>query len=569
MLFGFACKSKQSSSQTEPKVADNGKGLSEADRVKFQSAFYNGCKEKMKGNIELAENIFKECLKIDPTSAPAKYEVASLYKFTGLYDEALKYAKEAAITDPKNPWFQLLYVECLHNKRQFNEAAAAYEKLIKNSPPKPEYYQGLADEYMFANKPDKAAKTLEDYEKTFGRDEEIALKRINIYRQQRKYAEAETALKELIKDFPEEPQYYSFLAEIYQDSGQPEKALSTYQEILKTEPNNPYIHLALADYYRRQKQDSLFFIEVKTAFKSEDLDIENKVKIMVSYYEMTEVYPKYKPEAYELLDIMIKAHPKDERAWSVNGDFLYRDKKYKEARESFEKVLESDKSRFPVWNQVMICDMDLNDYVALKAHSLEAIDLFPNQPSSYYFNGLANSKLKDMKTAIQSFLDGQEFIYDNPPLQLQFLASLAEAYNADKQYEKSDKAFEDALLLDPNDASMMNNYAYYLSLRKEKLERAERLSGRTLEIQPNSISYIDTYAWILYQQGKYKEAKEWLDKAFAKGADSRAAILEHYGDVMYKLNDTAKALEYWKKAKEKGGNSELLNKKINEGKLYE
>lgn len=523
----------------------------------------------MKGNVELAENIFKECLKIDPTSAPVKYEIASLYRFTGLYDEALKYAKEAAALDPKNAWFQLLYIECLHNKRLYNDATVAYEKLIKTGPVKPEYYQALAEEYLFANKLDKATKTLEEYEKLFGRDEEAALKRINIYRQQKKYAEAEAALKELIKDFPEEPQYYSFLAEIYQDKGEPEKALSTYNDILKTNPENPYIHLALADYYRRQKKDSLFFMEVKTAFKSPDLDIDNKVKIMVSYYEMTEIYPKYKPEAYELLDIMMKAHPSEPKAWSVNGDFLYRDKKYKEAKEAFIRVIEYDKSKYPVWNQLMICEMDLNEYKSLKAHSEEAIDLFPNQPSSYFFNGLAHMKLKDYKAAIQSFNDGQEFVYDNAPLQLQFLANIAEAYNADKQYEKSDKAFEDALSLDPNDPLIMNNYAYYLSLRKAKLDRAEKLSARTLEIQPNSISYMDTYAWILYQQAKYNDAKQWLEKALGKGADARAAILEHYGDVLYKLNETSKAIEYWKKAKEKGGNSDVLNKKISDGKLYE
>src|ERR1700740_809961 len=102
ILLCFACKSKQaSSSQPVSSTADKNKDLSDEDKVRFQSAFYNGCKEKMKGNIEVAENIFKECLKIDPSSAPAKYEIANLYQFTGLSDDALKYSTEAAITDPK------------------------------------------------------------------------------------------------------------------------------------------------------------------------------------------------------------------------------------------------------------------------------------------------------------------------------------------------------------------------------------------------------------------------------------------------------------------------------------
>ncbi len=560
----FSCKPKQAASTSNTKNTG-----SNEDKVRFQSTFYNACKEKMLGNSELALNQFRECLKYDPTSAVVKYEMANIYRFTGFNDEALKFAKEAAIGDPKNEWFQLLYIDCLHNKRQYADALAAYEKLIKTSPNKPEYYEGMAQEAMFANKPDKAIKAYSDIESKFGRDEDIALRKITLLKQLRKYDEAEREIKLLIKDFPNQPQYYTYLAEIYQETGQPEKAFTTYQDVLKTDPNNPYIHLALADYYRQQKKDSLFFTEVKIAFASEDLDIDNKMKIMVSYYDMTEMFPNYKPKAYELLDVLLKVHPKDPKAWAVNGDFLYRDKKLPEAKASFEKVLEFDKSRYAIWSQLMLCETDMNDFTSLEKHSAEAIDFFPNMPNPYFFNGLANLKLKDYKKAIQSFVDGQEFVYENVPLQLQFLTYLAETYNADKQYEKSDKAFDDALAIDPNDPMVMNNYAYYLSIRKEKLEKAAKLSARTIELQPGSVSYMDAYAWILYQQGKYADAKTWLDKALPKGGDNRAAILEHYGDVLFKLNDEKGAYEYWKKAKEKGGNSDLLNKKILEGKLYE
>jgi tetratricopeptide (TPR) repeat protein len=566
------CKPKEQVASTTTVQKDNPKtkkGLSEKDRVQFQSTFYDACKEKIKGNMEVAENLFKDCLKIDSSSAPVQYELASLYRFTGLNDEALKYAKKASAKDPKNEWYQLLYIECLHNKRQYSDAAQAYEKLVKYVPGKPDYYIALADEYVYAKKPEKAAKVYEEYEKTFGKDESVSLKRVAVLREQNKLAEAEAVLKELIRDFPGEPRYFTYLAEIYQDKGEPEKAFSIYQESLKNDPNNPYIHLALADYYRQQKKDSLFFSEVKIAFTSPDMDIDNKVRILLSYYDMTETFPKYLGEAYELLDILTKTHPAEAKAWSVDGDFLYRDKRYKEAKAAYEQVLETDKGKFPVWRSLLFCDAELNDMAALKKHSEEAMDLFPNQPVTYYFNGLANQRLKNYKTAIQSYLDGQEFVFDDIPLQTQFLSNLGESYNADKQYEKSDKAFEDALLLAPNDVGIMNNYAYYLSLRKTKLDRAEKLSARSLEIDAGSISYMDTYAWILYQQGKYENAKTWLDKALSKGADNRPAILEHYGDVLYKLNDKTKALEYWKKAKEKGGNSELLNKKIADGKLYE
>ena len=52
----------------------------------------------MKGNIETAENLFKECLKIDPTSAAVKYELGNIYRFNGLYDTKRLNMAKAALT---------------------------------------------------------------------------------------------------------------------------------------------------------------------------------------------------------------------------------------------------------------------------------------------------------------------------------------------------------------------------------------------------------------------------------------------------------------------------------------
>ena len=95
------------------------------------------------------------------------------------------------------------------------------------------------------------------------------------------------------------------------------------------------------------------------------------------------------------------------------------------------------------------------------------------------------------------------------------------------------------------------------------------MSKKTLQLQPDSKSFLDTYGWILYQQGKYTEAKDYIEKAIKAGGQEDGTLYEHLGDIYYKLNEVDKAKENWKKAKEKGEDSPLLNKKMNEGKLYE
>ncbi|MCD6018107.1 MAG: hypothetical protein K0S53_1228 [Bacteroidetes bacterium] len=565
VILTVSCKTKKEGIKTQESVTVQSHGLSEQDQAKFAFNFIEGCKERMKGNIESAENLFKECLKIDPTSAAVKYELGNVYRFNGLYDTALKFGKECANDEPKNEWYQLLYIECLHNKRQFEEAADVYSRLIKNYPNRSEFYEGLAAEYMYAGNYEKSYKTYDELEKKFGQNEAFTLNKIKLLKQLKKNNEVELELKKLIQMNTNEARYYTYLAEFYQETAQNDKALSTYQEILKIDPRNPMVHLAMADYYKSQNDKENFYKEIKIAFENPDLDVDTKIKILVSYYELSEVNAVYKQQAMELCAITLKLHPASADAHSISGDFLLKDKKVKEAREEYLKATQIDKSRFSIWQQLLAVEADLNAYADLESHSAEAMELFPNNPLTYYFNGFANTQLKKFDAAIRALEDGIEFVYNDKPLLLEFYTNLGNAYNAVKNFPKSDEAFDDALKVNPDDASVLNNYAYFLSLRKEKLEKAEKFSRRSNELSPNNRSYIDTYGWILYQQGKYKEAEEWLSRAVKLG--SKSAISEHYGDVLYKLDRKEEALKYWQEAKTAGGGSELLDKKISEKKL--
>ena len=114
---------------------------------------------------------------------------------------------------------------------------------------------------------------------------------------------------------------------------------------------------------------------------------------------------------------------------------------------------------------------------------------------------------------------------------------------------------------------MLNNYAYYLSVRKENLEKAKEMSFKCNKLEQNNGTYQDTYAWILYELKDYENAKQWMLKSLKNGSDISAVVVEHYGDILYKLGDIEEAIIQWKKAKNLGGVSKNLNKKINEGKL--
>jgi tetratricopeptide (TPR) repeat protein len=143
---------------------------------------------------------------------------------------------------------------------------------------------------------------------------------------------------------------------------------------------------------------------------------------------------------------------------------------------------------------------------------------------------------------------------------------LGDAYQALKLYEKSAKAYEEVLLINPDNDLVLNNYSYYLALRKSDLEKAEKMSTQLVKAHPSNSSYLDTHAWVLYTREKYREAKKYIEKAIQTG-DTSPTHFEHYGDILYMLGEVDEAVIQWKKAKALGEQNELIEKKIANRKI--
>ena len=570
MALGLGFGSCKTSGKAASNNVTNDKDKEQKERLRtlVENLYIDGCKDKIAGKLEMAEEKFKQAEKIDPSDIAIKYELSNIYKLIERPDEALKLAKECVDAEPKNIWYHLAYIEGLQYKKQFAQAAEAYEKVIKIFPERSDLYESMAITYALSRNFTKSFKIYEELEKRFGMNETFTLNKIKLLKEQKKYSEAEAELKKLIESSPTEARYYTYLAEYYEDVADFEKAKVTYEKVLSIDPQNPMVHLALASYYKDRGKTEESHNELKIAFTNPDLEVDTKLKILNSYYELSDKYHEYSAKGYELCNIMLKVNPTSPESHTIYGDFLLRDRKTKEARDQYLTAARLDKSRYAIWNQLLIVEGELNEYDSLEKHSSSVMELFPNQPAPYFFNGVSNIFIHDYKKAAQSLNDGLEFVYDNKQLMFQFYRNLGDAYNYLKEYAKSDKAFDDALKVDPDNADLFNVYAFFLSVRKEKLDKAEKYSRRSNELSPNNGNYMDTYGWILFQLGRYKEAEEWLSRA-AKKESKRPVILEHYGDVLFKLSKPDEALKLWQQAKDAGGNSEILLKKITSKTLSE
>lgn len=545
------------------------KALSENERVDFAFNFFEASKHKMLGNTEQALNFYLQCIRIDGKSDAAMYEAALLLAAKGKFDNAVYFMRGASSLQPENIWYQLTLAELYQKNKSFNEAVAIFEKLIKKYPDHADLYFDWAESYLYAGKFSEAIKVYDKLEILTGVTAEISIQKKNLFLKLGKFDKAVEELQKLIASNPEEAKYYGLLAELYQANGMNEKALEVLTKAESISPDNPYLHFSKAEYYRAKGEKEKSFSELKIAFSSKKLDLDTKISVLSSYYTLLVKFPELKDQALELNRILIETHSGDSRAFAVYGDFLYQDEKTDEARTQYRKALELDKQSFTVWQQLLRVEGELRDYEAMITESEEAITLFPSQAEIYYYNGVAKIQAKKEVEGIAVLNRGIKLIVDDDRSLAEFYANIGDAYNRLKNYPESDKAYDMSVKLDPKKAYTLNNYSYYLSLRSDSLDKAEKMSLLSNQLEPKNSSFQDTYAWILYKQGNYSDAKLWLEKAMVNGGDKNPVILEHYGDSLWRLGMTDKALEFWQKARDSGNGSDFLDKKIVEKKLLE
>lgn len=234
----------------------------------------------------------------------------------------------------------------------------------------------------------------------------------------------------------------------------------------------------------------------------------------------------------------------------------------------YAKAARMDGSTFEVWGAVIQLDGELNQVDSMLVHSENAIERFPNQGILWYSNGTAHLIKKNFKQAISSLEESLKLVKD-PTLVPLIYGQLGDAYNGLGDNAKSDASYDLALKENPDNDHVLNNYSYFLSLRKEKLDLALKMSEKLVKLHQTNATYLDTYAWVLYILKDYKKAKEFLERALVDTSSLSGTIIEHYGDVLFKLGERENAVAQWKRAKKMGETTDLLDKKIATGTLHE
>ena len=223
-----------------------------------------------------------------------------------------------------------------------------------------------------------------------------------------------------------------------------------------------------------------------------------------------------------------------------------------------------EKESVPVLNQVLSLDpenkparLQLLSY-AIRDNNLDevirvatpALEYNPDAMEFYYYLGLAHYQKEETDKAMEIFQQGLKQVNEKSDKGIvsDFYAILGDLYHSKEMKAEAYAAYDSSLVYNPNNIGTLNNYAYYLSVERTNLDKAEEMSYKTVKAEPENATYLDTYAWILFEKKRYTEARIYIEQAMKNGGDSSQVIVEHCGDIYYMSGEKEKALEYWKKA---------------------
>ncbi len=535
----------------------------------FDYYFFEAQKQKDLKQFDAQFDALKICLHIDSLNAAANSEIGFLYAQMQMIDSAEKSLRRAAIQQPKNWWYRSQYIKFLIIINKYEQAIIEAEKTKKIFKQKNEIYNILASLYSRTKRYKKAIKVLNQLEVYTGITKEISINKSQHYLKLGKKRKAIKEIKKLIKEYPNNQKYPIFLARLYIELGEKEKGLNLYTKILQADPDNPHIYISLAEYYKRENQPEKELLFVKKALTNSHLTADTKIKLLVEYAE--KILDEEKTNETEaLFKQLINTYPLEEMPYAFYSIFLQKQKRNDEALKTLESLLHINPNNKTAWKTSLKIISEKQDTTAIRKLTNKAIKANVKIPDFYFYHSISLIQKKKYKEALSN---NQKYLHFTETKDDNIAKSIFHSLNGDIYYslDQKEKAFENyelALKENPMNVLAMNNYAYYLSLEKMDLTKAERLSAETVRLEPTNSTYLDTYAYILFQKENYTLAKFYIEKAVENMSEEQksATIYLHCGEIYWAVGEKKKALKMWEKGLELEGENKELKQKIKQHK---
>ena len=550
-------------------MASDRKAISEDDRVKAEYIFLEAEKQRNMGRDDAFHHLLQYAHSLDPENSAIAYYLgysrlmkSNLSVSDSLFSSSLRMMRKHVDAHPEDKYEAMLYANGNMIANQVQEGLRVLKIQAKRNPHNVEVQLSIADAYARLEDYRNAIAAYDSVQQWQGQSVQLSARKVRAYQALNDTVGAIGEMRSLLATAPRNVDYNLAMGNMLLMFGERDSALTYYDKAQQYEPENGATYLAKAQFYNAIGDSVNYDQQTYQALVSKDLDVASKVEVLADYARHLLVAKDSSARTENLFKVLIEQHPNEPQIRMLFSDYLAAKDDMKGAAEQMDYAVNLDPTDAQAWNRLLVLNIISENYEAAIAAGDRAIELNPNDIELYGYIAPAYYNIKQYDKAIEVYKKALAAVDStDTEHRSMFLGGMGDAKFSMGDTIGAFALYDQAIEIDPNNVSILNNYAYFLMLCNRDLDKAERMSAKTVQAEPQNATFLDTYAWVFYKRKEYTMAQLYIEMAIKNERRPSSDIYDHYGDILLAVGNKQEALKQWKKALElDAGNKELLEK---------
>lgn len=543
------------------------------DSLRSADLYFEGIERLViDGDTARAASLFGEAVRRDSTYAPAYYAMAAAGMGSS-HEERAEWARRAWRQDTTDRWYHRLYGQTLIFADRYDEALQVYRRLRSENPRDPDIYRLLAALYEQTGDPYMALATLDSAEVRFGRIPYLSAQKSRLLLATRQTDKAIAEAQALVDATPYEVEPHVALADLYGMAGRDSLARAEYDRAMRIDSTNLGLLMSLSDFHTQRRDYRALLGVARRLFLEEDFPLDMKIRRFKQFTSDRRFYGEHYLQINELASILAMSHPADPRVVELYANHLIASGELEQALAHYKLHLEDEPPSELFFRTVIDIESYLQRPDSVRRYVTRALELFPGKIEFHLARGNLSFYAERYDEAAEIYRRALRHA-DNDSLRSAVWGLIGDTWHRKAEtvrqagkrgtgeMKRCYAAYERGLGYEPDNANLLNNYAYFLALEGRQTERAVEMARRAVELTDNNPTYLDTYAWALFRAGNLEEARRVIRQAVALDGQQSPELLIHYGDILEAAGERTMAEIYWRKAQEKGYDAEEVARRL-------
>lgn len=479
------------------------------------------------------------------------YALSDVYFAMQDVSNALYYGEIASKFDPENRWYKIHLATIHRASGRSQYAIDIIEELLSEGSFDPDLLYQLSEIYIETGNLTSSNAALDQIIANMGGSFELHLRKFQNYTL---LNEKENALRELQSmriTSPGNIGTLQLIAQFYMELDEMELAVDLLEEAAERRAGDIRTQLLLAEIFISSEEwerlgDTIIHLLSDSMIPpTEKLEL---VRFMASQNNRGELGELFEEQTSRIVTAFSQEEPDFMPAQLLAADYYLMREEFDQAVKILQQITLLEPENEDAWTQRIQLHFSMEEFeevIELTRAALESID---GNSFILFFSGAAYFLMDRYSEARERLLQSVDF-----PSQRTFRSiiygTLGDVNQKLGLWDETNAAMEMALRLDRNNHTALNNFAYYLSLREERLDEALVMAEQAVAMEPHNSAYLDTIGWVHFKLGNLDQAYHYIIRSVETG-EASAEVFEHLGDIYQAKGDISNAVKWWKSALE-------------------